>query len=409
MPGIHEEPWQVLTPSTPQPPLSLYVHIPFCAAKCPYCDFASRALPQAQRATAESTYLEALGEELRAWRQWLAADTRPLSSLFIGGGTPSLFSGVGLAGLLNTVRQLWPLTADCEITTEANPESLEPAFLDALRPAGLNRLSLGVQALDDNRLRSLGRPHDLNRALQALAWAQRAGVPQVSIDLIYATPNQTPEAWREELRRACDLPVTHLSCYALTLAEGTPFHRQAQHGLLRSLDGDQAAALFHLTHDILAHDGFPAYEVSNFAPRDNRCRHNLNYWTGGDFLGVGVSAHGRLTARDGGTRHYYENPSTLTEYLAARQRDPQRPCATSAPCSRRESAIDCLLMGLRLVEGMSWESYQRQADSDLRHTHGDELHRLEQEGWIRMSPTHLALTREGLAMADGVIVRLMPE
>ncbi|MBV9758460.1 MAG: coproporphyrinogen III oxidase [Alphaproteobacteria bacterium] len=323
-------------------PLALYIHWPFCRAKCPYCDFNSHVrerIPQGRFAAA-----------LRRELAWEAArlGRRPLVSIFFGGGTPSLMEPETVAALIADARRQFEPLPDLEITLEANPTSVEAARLAEFRAAGVERLSLGVQSLHDEALRMLGRQHSAAQATAALELA-RVLFPRVSFDLIYARPGQTVAAWREELRRALALAPDHLSLYQLTIEPGTAFEAMHRRGALRLPDEDTAAALYGATGEEAARAGLLAYEVSNYARPGAESRHNLVYWRYGDYAGIGPGAHGRITLekqRLATRRHRAPEPwADLVERQGHGSAGEQ---ALGPP----EQAREMLLMGLRLAEGI---------------------------------------------------------
>ena len=266
----------------------VYVHWPFCVSKCPYCDFNSHV----RDAVDQTRWREALVAELRHY----AASTqgRVVDSVFFGGGTPSLMPPQTIAAVIGAIRDLWPVADDVEITMEANPTSVEAARFHAAREAGVNRVSLGVQALDADSLRFLGRGHSVDEALAAIDTA-RAIFARYSFDLIYARPGQSPAAWRAELTRALDLAGEHLSLYQLTLERGTRFWQDHARGAFVMPDEDTAATMYEETNALMTARGLPPYEISNYARPDAACRHNLIYWRYEDYIGVGPGAHGRFT------------------------------------------------------------------------------------------------------------------
>jgi putative oxygen-independent coproporphyrinogen III oxidase len=317
---------------------ALYIHWPFCAKKCPYCDFNSHV-----RA----------GVDVAAWQDALIADMRaeaalaggePLISIFFGGGTPSLMPPALVAALLAEAERLWGFAQDIEITLEANPSSVEAANFAALASAGINRVSLGVQSLDDAELQFLGRLHGAEEALRALETAQ-AHFARVSFDMIYALPGHTPELWEARLARALGFGTGHMSLYQLTIEPGTRFASDVRRGRLLPLDDDAAAALFDITQDLTAAAGLPAYETSNHARAGDESRHNLTYWRYQDYAGIGPGAHGR---RGGVATVRHKKPENFLAAVA-RQSDgiaEERPLAVS------DQATEALLMGLRLTEGV---------------------------------------------------------
>lgn len=317
---------------------ALYIHWPFCLAKCPYCDFNSHVRK---------------GVDVERWRAALFADMRheaevagggALESVFFGGGTPSLMPPALVASLLEEAERLWGFTARIEVTLEANPSSVEAANFAALASAGVNRVSLGLQALDDETLRFLGRLHDGREGVAALETAQ-AAFDRVSFDLIYARPGQTPEMWEAELGRALSFGTGHLSLYQLTIEPGTRFATDVRLGAFEPLADDPAADLFTLTQQMTAAAGLPAYEVSNHARPGKESRHNLTYWRYHDYAGIGPGAHGR---RGGAATTRHKKPenwlSTINRHGngIAEERD----------LTAREAASEALLMGLRLAEGI---------------------------------------------------------
>ena len=334
--------------ATPRPAendagFGVYVHWPFCASKCPYCDFNSHV-----RAGGidEPRFLRAYLRELRHWAA--LAPGRHVTSIFLGGGTPSLMSPSTVGAILDAIAGAWSIAADAEITLEANPSSVEAARFRGYREAGVNRASLGVQSLDDADLRALGRLHTVQEALAAIDVA-RATFERCSFDMIYARPGQTLQAWRAELGQALALAGGHLSLYQLTIEPETPFAALHARGKLRVPDGDMAHDLYELTQELTEQADLPAYEISNHAAPGEECRHNLTYWRYGEYAGIGPGAHGRVVAS--GARH-----STATE------RQPERwvqrveadghGIVESLPLSRTEQADEALLMGLRLSEGL---------------------------------------------------------
>ncbi|MDP2130649.1 MAG: radical SAM family heme chaperone HemW [Erythrobacter sp.] len=317
---------------------ALYIHWPFCAKKCPYCDFNSHV-----RA----------GVDFAAWQAALIADMRaeaavaggePLTSIFFGGGTPSLMPPALVAALLAEAEALWRFAPDIEITLEANPSSVEAANFAALARAGINRVSLGVQSLDNAELRFLGRLHGATEALAALETAQ-AHFRRVSFDLIYALPGHTPELWHDRLTRALALGTGHLSLYQLTIEPGTRFASDVRRGRLIPLDDDAAAQLFGITQDLTQAAGLPAYETSNHARMGEESRHNLVYWRYQDYVGIGPGAHGR---RGGLATVRHKKPENFLSAVA-RQGDG---IVEARTLSVPEQATEALLMGLRLTEGV---------------------------------------------------------
>lgn len=328
----------------------LYIHWPFCLSKCPYCDFNSHAAEVID----QTRWRTALLTEMDYWAAQAGA-RRPLTSIFFGGGTPSLMDPATTAALIERAKSLFTVDDALEITLEANPSTVDQARFEGFREAGVNRVSLGVQALDDRALRFLERRHDAGEAMTAVATAQRL-FPRVSFDLIYARPGQTAEDWRHELRQAIALSGGHLSLYQLTIEQGTRFFGDHARGDFALPDEDTAVALWDITQEETSAAGLAAYEVSNHARPGDECRHNLVYWRGGDYIGIGPGAHGRVTL-DGiphATRQH-RAPEKWLEMVAAqghatRARDPLDPDAR---------AEELVLMGLRLSEGVDAARFER--------------------------------------------------
>ncbi|UWQ21995.1 radical SAM family heme chaperone HemW [Jannaschia sp. W003] len=356
----------------------LYVHWPFCEAKCPYCDFNSHV---------------AAGVDHDRWRRALVADLRTqaerapdriLGSIFFGGGTPSRMVPETTAAVIDEARRLFRCANDLEVTLEANPTSVEVAKLGAFAEAGVTRVSIGVQALRDRDLRALGRTHDVAEALRALETA-RARFDRVSFDLIYARQDQTMVAWAEELREAVALGPDHLSLYQLTIEPGTAFHRRHEAGGLRGLpDGDAVSDMYFFTNDFLTDHGLPAYEVSNHATPGAECRHNLAYWRAGDWLGVGPGAHGRIGT--GAARRATEAVRMPDAWLAQVETKGHGLDVDAALDGPDAHAEEYLMTGFRLAEGLSQD-------------------RLGALG-LRLDDTAVAdLAEEGLLMPDGNVLR----
>jgi putative oxygen-independent coproporphyrinogen III oxidase len=321
----------------PADPLALYIHWPFCVSKCPYCDFNSHVRDTVDQARWRDALLTDLAYEAALTPE------RRLGSIFFGGGTPSLMPPATVAALIAAADRHWGVAGDCEITLEANPSSVEAARFADLAAAGVNRVSLGLQALDDDALAFLGRAHSVREGLAALDTAQ-AAFARVSFDLIYARPGQAQPAWEAELERAIGFGTEHLSLYQLTIEPGTRFATLAANGRLTIPDADAAADLFEVTRAITAAAGLPAYEISNHARPGAESRHNLTYWRYGDYVGVGPGAHGRRGGEATLRRKKPEN------WLTAVDRNGHG-IESSETLSRSTRAVEALLMGLRLDEG----------------------------------------------------------
>jgi len=377
------------------PGFGVYVHWPFCAAKCPYCDFNSHVRSEID----ELGWSRAIVQELE-WMAQRQGDRRPkVDSIFFGGGTPSLMSGKSVERTLDAICRLWTPASDIEITLESNPASADAARFRDYRSAGVNRLSLGVQALNDADLKFLGRLHNVEEAVAALRMAQ-ALFDRVSLDLIYARPNQSVSAWRKELLEALSFDTEHLSLYQLTIESATPFATLAHNGRLQIPDDDRAAQLYEVTQELCEAAGKPAYEISNHAEPGAECRHNLVYWRYGSYAGVGPGAHGRLEI-DG------RRVATVCEKLPERWRDAVSRKGHGAlelhEISDADAAREHLLMNMRLTEGLDVASYESRWDRRLDRAQMTEL---EEHGLIGLEGNRLAATPRGRLVLNSLITAL---
>jgi oxygen-independent coproporphyrinogen-3 oxidase len=371
------------------------VHWPFCLSKCPYCDFNSHVR---HAAIDEPRFLRAFETEIASTAE--RVPNRAVSSIFLGGGTPSLMQPQTVAGILDTISEHWTVLPDVEITLEANPTSVEAARFAGYRAAGVNRVSLGVQSLDDAVLKELGRMHTAQEALDAVAIARKS-FDRYSFDLIYARPRQTPQQWEAELKRAIAQAAEHLSLYQLTIEPDTPFATLHKAGKLITPDDDTARALYDLTQEICARAGLPAYEVSNHARPGAECRHNLVYWRAHEYAGIGPGAHGRLDV-DGRRR------ATVTEKRPEpwlmRVETLGSGIITDEPLTAEERADEFLLMGLRLAEGIDPVRYQALAGRPLDPAR---IAGLAAEGFVeRGSDGYLRVTPAGFPVLDAVVADL---
>ena len=375
--------------------IAVYVHWPYCARICPYCDFnVVRDRGQAEQAA----LAEAIVADLRG--QAALIGPRALGSIFFGGGTPSLMRPEWVARVIAAARALWPADGETEISLEANPTDAEAGRFAALAQAGVARLSLGLQSLDDDALTFLGRNHGAAEARRAAAIAARL-FARLSVDLIYARPGQTPAAWADELRAAVALGAEHVSPYQLTIEPGTAFDRAVGRGAIAPPGPDLAASLYETTQDVLASAGFDAYEVSNHAREAAaRSRHNLAYWTGGDYVGVGPGAHGRLTLA--GARVATEGKRRVGDYIAQVGAIGVG-FATPETLAPRDVALERLLMGLRIDEGVPWTALTPIGLSGTSPAVGD----LAEQGLVVAGPTRLMVTRAGRTVLDGIIRALV--
>lgn len=390
---------QAASPSIARDPdqLALYLHWPFCLSKCPYCDFNSHV-----RETLDQTrWRRAFLREIDHFAA--RVPKRRLTSVFFGGGTPSLMDPGTVAAVLERAREHWPAAPDLEVTLEANPTSSDAGRFAAYAAAGVTRLSLGVQSLDDDALTFLGRQHNAAEALRAIASARKA-FERLSVDLIYARPGQNPAAWRDELSRALRESPDHISLYQLTIEPGTTFHALRRRGELSELPEGAAANLFEDTRARLAQAGLPAYEVSNHARPGAECRHNLVYWRSGDYLGVGPGAHGRLTL--GGKRMARRQHRAPESWLEGTERDGHATRKENA-LSDREWLQEVVMMGLRLNDGIPRETFRRIFDAEPETLlPGARLYQLRDNGLIVLDEARLAVTGTGLTRLDGLLAYL---
>ena len=374
--------------------LALYIHWPFCVSKCPYCDFNSHV-----RETVDQT----------EWRSALLADLayeaeqlpgRRLGSIFFGGGTPSLMPPRTVAALIAAAREYWHASDDIEITLEANPSSVEAARFEDLARAGVNRISLGLQALDDAALHDLGRAHGVAEGLAALETAQRA-FGRVSFDLIYARPEQTPAAWEAELARALSFGTEHLSLYQLTIEPGTRFAARLAKGELTPLDPDRAAELFELTRAQTAAAGLPAYEISNHARPGAESRHNLAYWRYRPYAGVGPGAHGRRKGMATARRKKPEN-------WLARVRANGHGIELEETLSPGARAQEALLMGLRLNEGVDLNRIAALSGVDAdRLVDASAVRTLADQGLLQLDGMRLQVSETGMLLLDAILAEVV--
>jgi oxygen-independent coproporphyrinogen-3 oxidase len=382
--------------SAPEP-LAVYIHWPFCHSKCPYCDFNSHVRERVDAAR----WKEALLADLDHHAELIPG--REVGSVFFGGGTPSLMSPETVAALLERVRACWTVAPDIEVTLEANPNSAEASRFRAFAAAGVNRLSLGVQALDPAALRMLGRAHDRSEAIAAIEHA-RDSFARFSFDLIYARPGQSLAAWRRELDEALMLAGDHLSVYQLTIEPGTAFATMQRLGELVVPAEEEAAALFETTQDRLAARGLPAYEISNHARPGAECRHNLAYWRYQDYVGIGPGAHGRLTM---GEVKYATRQARLPERWLAAVEKRGTGIEEMVPIDRDSAVEEMLMMGLRLTEGVARGPLERAAGRSLEVLFGDKLAPLVEGGFIALDSDRLAATAAGRQRLNAVLAALL--
>ncbi len=383
----------------------VYVHWPFCAAKCPYCDFNSHVR---HKPVDQARFLAAFKTEIAHFAE--RTPDRRVSSIFFGGGTPSLMEPETLAGILDAIHWHWAVEPDAEISMEANPQSVEAGRFRAYRKAGINRLSLGVQALNDGDLKFLGRLHNVEEAVNAIELA-RETFPRLSFDLIYARPGQTIKDWSEELKRALDYAADHLSLYQLTIEQETPFWALQNAGKLVVPDQDEAAELYQVTQSICEEAGLPAYETSNHAAPGAESRHNLIYWRYGEYVGVGPGAHGRLVGANGKSRFATATERNPERWLSLVEAN-QHGTITDDELLAEEQGDEFLVMGLRLHEGIDLARYQalsgrridpRRVEDLLSH---NMIERLAPIAAGSNSEDRIRATKDGAIVLDAVVADL---
>lgn len=374
----------------------LYIHWPFCQAKCPYCDFNSHVVAKIDQKAWQSAYLSEIE------RVGAKTEGRVLRSVFFGGGTPSLMDPAVVDAILTKVRATWPIANDIEVTLEANPTSVEAGRFQGYRDAGVNRVSMGIQALNDRDLKALGRLHTASEAMAAFEIA-RGAFDRVSFDLIYARQGQSVQAWETELKQALTLAVDHLSLYQLTIEEGTAFGDRFAAGKLRDLpDDDRAADMFALTQGICSNAGFQSYEVSNHARPGCESIHNKIYWRYGDYAGIGPGAHGRLTIN--GQRFATEAPRGPTAWLSQVQKLGSGELVHDA-LSIDDQFAEFLLMGMRLCDGVSLSRFSQLREEKYL----NKINGLIHIDMVEMDTKHLRLTPKGYPLMNAVLRALLED
>ena len=402
--------------------MSLYIHIPFCRTKCPYCDFNTYQGIE----SLTSTFLDALTTELRLWGRVLAHPR--VNTIFLGGGTPSYLPAGSIKRILDAVQSSFQLEADAEVTAEANPDDLDQETCGSLLEQGVNRLSIGVQSLDNGLLSMLGRRHDARQAIDAFARAQRAGFSNINLDLMYGLPQQTLAQWRDTVVQLLSLNPAHISLYCLGLEEGTPLHKWVEQGKLPQPDVDLAADMYHLAEELLeepgedhpgyAQAGYQHYEISNWSRPGLSCRHNLSYWENRPYLGVGPGAHSCLS------RHRFWDTSSPRLYIsqveAWESTEPQpitsldqQALGDICPLGGYEyidpdlAAAETMFLGLRLLDGMDLAQASSQAGTDLGERYRAEIDECQELGLLEWSGPRLRLTKPTYLIANQVFTRFL--
>ncbi len=371
---------------------SLYIHVPFCATRCVYCDFFSNTDTRYKE-----PYLRAIEKEMELRGEYIDDDT--LETIYLGGGTPSRLSGNDLERIFNAISRRFSITEGAEITLEANPDDIRPDYLSALRDLPINRISMGIQSFRPEDLRLLNRRHDREQAIRAVELCQAHGFTNLSIDLIYGLPGQTPEAWEENLRQAIRLGTPHLSAYHLTYEEGTALYKRLQAGQVEPVDEEVSVTLFHILTERMAEAGFQHYEISNFARPGFHARHNSAYWIGKPYLGLGPSAHSyNRTSREW-------NVASLPLYL--------RGIESGQPATERETLDlstrynDFIITGLRTMWGISLDKLRTEFGEALLAYCQKQARPYIQRGLLRQENDRLALSQAGILLSDGIMSELM--
>ncbi|MDD2429354.1 MAG: radical SAM family heme chaperone HemW [Eubacteriales bacterium] len=371
--------------------LGLYVHVPFCAKKCAYCDFPSWP----GKLALQAQYVSRVREEIL--RRGREAGRPPADTVFFGGGTPSLIRPELLGLLLKSLYEAFDIAPDAEITCEANPGMLSHAFLDAAVSGGVNRLSIGAQSSHEQELRVLGRQHDWEKVQQAVHDATSAGISNVNIDLMFGLPGQSRASWEETLLRTSDLPLEHIACYGLIIEDNTPLKARFDRGELQLPEPEEEREMYNLAISLLKSRGIHQYEISNFARPGSECRHNIGCWTRVPYLGFGCAAH---SLRDTGTR--LQNPDSLDDYLANSE-------AGQIHLDKQEQMFEQMMLGLRMTTGVSDEAFQKAFDIGIARAFGKRLHPSLSRGLTRWTDDgFFCLTDKGMDLMNTVLLDLMP-
>lgn len=366
-------------------PLELYVHIPFCVRKCQYCDFLSGPSDEETK----DRYIEALLKEIRAAEH---TEDYEIVSVFIGGGTPSALKAEAIASIMSTLQEQFFFCEDAEVTIEANPGTVDLEKLTIYRNVGINRLSLGLQSTDAEELKLLGRIHSYEEFLKSYEWAREAGFSNINIDLMFAIPGQTGEAWRQHLYQVAELNPEHISAYSLIIEEGTPFAEQN----LDLPDEDTEYQMYEDTAEILERYGYRQYEISNYAKQGYMCRHNTGYWQRREYLGFGLGASSLYR----GMR--FSNTRRMQEYLKE-SRNPDQIRKDVIVLSRNERIEEFMFLGLRMTEGISEKKFEENFDVRLMDVYGDILQKYEETGFMEHIETKWRLTRKGIHVSNHIL------
>jgi putative oxygen-independent coproporphyrinogen III oxidase len=382
---------------------SLYVHIPYCISKCPYCDFNSHVVPQIP----ETEYTDALIRELNYFGAHPDWQGRSVKSVFFGGGTPSVFMPQTIAKILQRIAELFPFELGCEITLEANPGTIDQKNFSGYSQAGINRISVGVQSFQPHLLKFLGRAHSAEEARRALRLVKQAGFENFNLDLIYANPGQSLAELAADLDTALEFQPPHLSAYNLTFEEGTPFHYEQRAGRLRPLNEDEELAMAELIESRLRRAGMERYEISNYAKAGRESRHNVNYWRGGDYLGIGAGAHSykKLNAQSAVRARRWSNEKNPGRYMA-RLAEADDAIVDREEISREQAATEFMFLGLRMIQGVSVDLFRADFDQSPAKYFPRIAEWLE-AGFMEEQTGYVRLTDRGMMVANSIFVHFM--
>lgn len=374
----------------------IYIHIPFCVRKCGYCDFLSAPADEAL----QRRYAECVADEIRQFVQTAGGSGKMpvVDTVFLGGGTPSILPLAGLEQIVTALTDSFSILADVEFTIECNPGTADKEKFDVYRSLGMNRLSLGMQSAVDQELENLGRVHICSDAMEAFRMAREAGFENINIDLMSAIPGQTMESWRFTLQQAAGLEPEHLSAYSLIVEEGTPFYEQYYND--PPVDEDTDRAMYHMTKDILCDSGYERYEISNYARKGFACRHNMKYWSGGDYIGFGLGA----SSKTGCIR--YKNETDLARYMdQIRQGKPVR--AVEEVLDAADEMSEFFVLGLRKIIGVSRNEFQRRFSADVNEIYGECIQKSVEEGLLESAGDRIRFTDRGLDVSNYVLCRFI--
>lgn len=380
-------------------PFSLYIHIPYCISKCPYCDFNSHVVPKIP----ETEYTEALLNETDFYALSGEWHDRSLKSVFFGGGTPSTFTPASIGKILEKTAALFSFEKDVEITLEANPGTVDSANFTGYHSAGVNRISVGAQSFQPHLLKFLGRVHTADETREALRIVQKAGFENYNLDLIYASPAQSLSDLKADLDEALSFHPPHLSAYNLTIEEGTPFHREHQAGKIRPLPEEEEIAMAELIEETLSREGLERYEISNYAKPGYHSRHNVNYWQGGDYLGIGAGAHSYIRIRDNGVfGHRWHNEKNPGHYMEKIERE-GRAVVGEEETDLLKAAGEFMFLGLRMIRGISVDEFLRRFGKNPNEFF-PRIGEWVEEGLMEEIGRRFQLTRRGLLVANAIFV-----